>query len=145
MQSSIDIVNRYYQAINDADWGVYEELFSDDATLEAPGGITGVGPAAMRAFDQVWKTAAPDFTITPLTQVADGLSVLSENAVVGTHTATLNLGPAGVLTATGKQFGGKYVGVFEVTGGKISAQHVYYDRMIVVEQLGMPQPAEATV
>jgi ketosteroid isomerase-like protein len=52
----------------------------------------------------------------------------------GTHDGLLVL-PTGQLTATGRQFGGKYVGTFQVRGGRIVAQRVYYDRMIVVEQL----------
>lgn len=129
-----DLVNRYYAAINERRFDEYDELFSNDATLEGPGGVTGVGPDAMRAFDQVWTNAAGDFHITPLTQVcADGF-VASENLVEGTHDGPLVL-PTGELPATGREFGGKYVGTFRVRGGRIVAQHVYYDRMILVEQL----------
>ena len=60
--------------------------------------------------------------------------VSSENLVEGTHDDMLVL-PTGEVPATGGQFGGKYVGTFEIAGGRIVAQHVYYDRMIVVEQL----------
>ena len=140
MSASTDIVNRYYRAINEARWDLYDELFTADATLEGPGGVTGRGPDAMRAFDQVWKNAAPDFTVTVLEQVASDNRVMSENTVAGTHTGTLVL-PVGELPATGKPFGSKYVGVFEVADGRITAQHVYFDRLVVVETLGMPQPA----
>jgi len=102
--------------------------------LEGPGGITGTGPDAMRAFDQVWTVAASDFTVTPLVQVEAGGQVSSENMVEGTHDGVLVL-PTGELAATGREFGGKYVGTFEVRAGRIVAQHVYYDRMIVVDQL----------
>ena len=137
LSSPQELVNRYYRAINEEDWGVYDQLFTPDAALEAPGDVTGRGPAAMRAFDQVWKTAAPDFTITPLRQVVTGDAVMSENAAAGTHTAVL-VTPGGDLPATGRRFGGKYVGVFEIREGRISAQHIYFDRLIVVEQLGTP-------
>jgi limonene-1,2-epoxide hydrolase len=36
------------------------------------------------------------------------------------------------------------VGVFEVHDGRIAAQRIYYDGMIVVEQLGTPA-APATI
>lgn len=131
---AVDVVNRYYTAINDRHFEKYDELFAADATLEGPGGFTGVGPDAMRAFDQVWTVGASDFHITPLSQIADGGAVSSENIVEGTHDGLLVL-PAGELPATGREFGGKYVGTFQVRGGRIVAQHVYYDRMIVVDQL----------
>jgi ketosteroid isomerase-like protein len=131
---AIDVVNRYYAAINGRSFGEYDELFAPDATLEGPGGITGVGPDAMRAFDQVWTVAASNFRVTPLVQITDRGAVSSENIVEGTHDGLLVL-PTGGLDATGREFGGKYVGTFQVQGGRIVAQHVYYDRMIVVEQL----------
>jgi len=142
--ASRTLVNRYYDALNHRRWDDYDHLFSADAALEASGAITGTGPAAMRAFDQVWTTAAPDFTITPLTQVAAGSQVISENLAEGTHHGVLAL-PAGPVPATGSQFGGKYAGVFEIADGKITAQRVYFDRMAVAEQLGLlPAPASTT-
>lgn len=133
-RDAIDIVNRYYTAINERSFGDYDELFASDATLEGPGGVTGVGPDAMRAFDRVWTVASSDFRVTPLLQIADRGSVASENMVEGTHDGVLALA-TGEVAATGREFGGKYVGTFEVRAGRIVAQHVYYDRMIVVEQL----------
>jgi steroid delta-isomerase-like uncharacterized protein len=139
MSAPTDIVNRYYRAINEGRWDLYDELFTADASLEGPGGVTGTGPAAMRAFDQTWKNAAPDFTVTVLQQVASDGRVMSENTAAGTHTGTLVL-PVGEFPATGRPFGSKYVGVFEIDGGRIAAQHIYFDRLVVVETLGMPQP-----
>jgi ketosteroid isomerase-like protein len=60
--------------------------------------------------------------------------VSSENEARGTHDGPLVL-PTGELPATGRPFGDHYVGTFEVAGGRIVSQHVYYDRMVVVEQL----------
>ena len=137
MSAPTDIANRYYRAINEGRWDLYDELFTADATLEAPGGLTGTGPGAMLAFDQTWKNAAPDFTVTVLHQVATDGRVMSENAVSGTHTGPLVL-PTGELPPTGKPFGSKYVGVLEIADGRITGQHIYFDRLVVVEQLGMP-------
>jgi ketosteroid isomerase-like protein len=140
--TTLDLVNRYYRAVNTADWAAYPDLFTEDATLEGPGGVTGIGVGAMVAFDQVWKTAAPDFAVTPMFQTADGSAVSSENLAHGTHTGPLAT-PAGEIPATGREIGGKYVGIFEIAGGRISAQRIYFDRMAIAEQLGMlPAPAE---
>ena len=48
-----------------------------------------------------------------------------------------------IFPPTGNEFGAKYVGVFEFRGGRISAQRIYFDRMVIVEMLGMPVPALA--
>jgi len=89
---------------------------------------------------QIWKSAAPDFTITPLVWAQDGGSLLCEILAWGTHTEVLML-PAGDLPPTGREFGGKGVGIFEVRDGRLAAQRIYFDRLILVEQLGIPVPA----
>jgi ketosteroid isomerase-like protein len=139
MNEHIELINRYYTAINERRFADYDELFAPDATLEGPGGVTGTGPDAMRAFDQVWTNASSDFAITPLVQLSVDGKVSSENLVEATHDGLLEL-PGGALPATGRALGGRYVGTFEVAGGRIVSQHVYYDRMIVVDQL-MSTPA----
>jgi ketosteroid isomerase-like protein len=132
-----DLVTRYYRAIGDADWAVYEEVFTPDVALEAFGGVTGIGVDAVRAFDQVWKNAAPDFTVTPLLVVQNGESVACEIRVWGTHTGVLSL-PTGDVPPTGIEIGGKGVGIFEIRDGRLSAQRIYFDRMPLVEALGLP-------
>jgi len=135
-----DLVTRYYQALSDANWAAYDELFTPDVELEAFGGVTATGVDAVRAFDQVWKSAAPDFTVTPLLRAQNDDSLLCEILAWGTQTEVLTL-PAGDLPPTGREFGGKGVGIFEVRDGRLSAQRIYFDRMILVEQLGIPVPA----
>jgi len=41
----------------------------------------------------------------------------------------------------GSERGGKGVGVFRVRDGPLSAQRIHFDRLILVEQLGVPSPA----
>jgi steroid delta-isomerase-like uncharacterized protein len=134
MNEHIELINRYYSAINERRFDDYDALFAPDAALEGPGGVTGTGVAAMKAFDQVWTNASSDFRVTPLVQLSVDGRVSSENLVEATHDGVLRL-PSGDLPATGRTFGGRYVGTFEVADGRIASQHVYYDRMIVVDQL----------
>ena len=72
--------------------------------------MTGTGVDAMKAFDQVWTNAASDFTVTPLVQLSVDGKVSSENLVEATHDGILRL-PTGDLPATGRTFGGRYVGI----------------------------------
>ena len=134
MTAETSVIDRYYAALNGRDYDAYAELFTPDARLEAPGGIVGTGPAAMRAFDEGFIAASSDFTITTLIRYADGANVASENLAEGVHDG-LFVTPHGDIPASGNQIGGKYVGVFELRDGRISAQRVYYDRLIVAEQM----------
>jgi limonene-1,2-epoxide hydrolase len=138
--TSQDLVARYYQALGTANWAAYDDLFTPDVKLEAFGGVTATGIDAIRGFDQVWKRAAPDFTITPLVVAENGDSILCEILAWGTHTEMLNL-PTGDISPTGREFGGKGVGIFEVSKGRLSAQRIYFDGLTIVEQLGLPVPA----
>ena len=53
MNEHLELINRYYSAINDRRFDDYDALFAPDAALEGPGGVTGTGVDAMKAFDQV--------------------------------------------------------------------------------------------
>jgi ketosteroid isomerase-like protein len=128
------VVDRYYAAFNARDYAAYAELFTTDAVLEAPGGVTGSGPEAMRALDGGLVAAYSDFTITTLVRYATGGRIVSENIAEGVHDGPFTT-PQGDIPPSGNQVGGKYVGVFELRDGRISAQRLYYDRLALVEQM----------
>ena len=128
------VIDRYYAALNGRDWAAYDEIFTADAVLEAPGGATGTGPDAMRALDGALIDAYSDFRITTLVRYASGDHVASENIAEGVHDGPFAT-PVGEIAPSGNQVGGKYVGVFELRGGRISAQRLYYDRLALVEQM----------
>jgi ketosteroid isomerase-like protein len=143
MSQDIRLVTSYYEAINAARWDGYDAIFTPDAALAAPGDVTGTGPEAMQAFDRIWKEGFSDFTITPVHQLSDGGRVISENRVYGTHDGVLRL-PTGALEPTGRKIDDRYVGVFEIADGRISAQRIYFDRMGVAERLGLLPAAVAS-
>jgi ketosteroid isomerase-like protein len=146
--AAIDVVRRYYAAINARDWAAYDELFTSDPELAAPGTeddgfLRLLGVDAIRGFDQIWATAADDFTVEPLETVADpaGVVVLSRNRVSMTHTGTLHT-PAGDVPPTGARIDTTYVGSFRLRDGRIESQQVYYDQMALALKLGLvPSPA----
>ena len=146
--TATDLVRRYYAALNARDWAAYDELLTPDTELAAPGAQDGDGflrlrgVDAVRGFDQIWATAADDFTVEPLETVADDAGVvLSRNRVSMTHTGTLHT-PMGDVPATGARIDSTYVGTFRVQDGRIAVQQIYYDQMMVALRLGMvPTPA----
>jgi ketosteroid isomerase-like protein len=59
----------------------------------------------------------------------------------GTHTDTLS-GPEGDISATNRPVTGRASQLFRVEGGKIVEEHLYYDQVQLLTQLGlMPEPA----
>ena len=128
------VIDRYYAALNGRDWAAYDEIFTADAVLEGPGGVTGTGPDAMRAFDSGFAAAASDFRLTALTVYAHGDRVAYELQATGTHDGPLAT-PQGVVDGTGNRLHVKGIGAFELRSGRIAAQRIYFDRLALVEQL----------
>ncbi|HVU72110.1 MAG TPA: ester cyclase [Mycobacteriales bacterium] len=131
---STALTDRYYAALNSRDWAAYDELFSADAALEGPGGASGNGADAMRAFDRGFVAAASDFRLTALTVYAAGDRIAYELHATGTHDGPLAT-PQGDIAASGNPVSVKGVGVFEIRDGRIAAQRVYFDRLALVEQM----------
>ena len=136
MTDAKELVDRYYAALNQRDGDAYEELFSQEVEAWAAGGQTIHGAQAMRDWDMSWAAAFPDARITSLHKYAEGSMVVSENRFTGTHTETVHT-PEGEIAPTGKYVDGPYVGIFEVEGGKLTAQRIYYDRLELLTQLGL--------
>jgi steroid delta-isomerase-like uncharacterized protein len=128
------VTDRYYAALNSRDWAAYDQLFTSDAALEGPGGATGTGPDAMREFDRQFATAASDFRLTALTVFATGDRIACELRATGTHDGPF-VTPQGVLEASGNRVDVTGVGTFLLRDGRIAAQHVFFDRLALVEQL----------
>lgn len=139
MSNPIEIVNRYYQAINRHDWAACEPLVDPRCELWTPAG-PAVGAEAVLGFDKMWAVACPDFEVVPVQQIATGEHVASENRFRGTHTGVLSL-PTGDIPPTGVEMDSGYVGLFRVLDGRIVSQRVYFDRVDLMEKLGlMPAP-----
>lgn len=140
MLNPIDLVNRYYAAINARDWATTATLLGDDCVMRAPG-YEAAGREAATRFDRVWAEAFDGFTIVPARQIAAGDTVVSESRVTGTHNHALTLA-SGVVPATGKRFDAMYTAFVTVRDGRIVAQTLYFDQLDVLVQLGL-MPAAA--
>lgn len=140
-QDAIDVVNRYYTAINTRDWDAYDDLFTADAELVAGPGLVLTGPDGMRAFDQGYVEAFPDLEITVLHQIANDTAVSSENRGAGTHEGVLHA-PDGDIPPTGRRGDVVYVGTFTIRDGRIATQHFFMNQLDLLAQLGLlPAPA----
>ncbi len=143
---NIDLVVRYYEALNARRLDHYDELFDPDVHFTSVGGVEGTGVDLVKFFDQVWLTASSDFTITGLFHVADGDRVVCHNHARGVHDGTLLMPDGTEVPATGAMLDGPYFASFVIRDGKIVDEQIYIDRMMIAEALGLvPQPAAAEV
>jgi steroid delta-isomerase-like uncharacterized protein len=131
------------EAFNAHDQESMRSLYAENATFEAPGDVRLEGPEAISEYAMAWLRAFPDATLTVHSQVIAGESAVHEFTFEGTHDETL-VGPAGEIPATHRRLVGRGVESIKVQDGKIVQDHLYFDQVQVMTQLGlMPEPATA--
>ena len=130
-------------AFNAHDEAAMRRHWAEDGVLEAPGGARLEGLDAIVSYAMAWIRAFPDAHLEVKARMASGDTVVHEMVFHGTHQGTL-VGPQGEIPPTGRSLDGRAVQVFRVRDGKIVEEHLYFDEVDVMSQLGlMPDPARA--
>jgi steroid delta-isomerase-like uncharacterized protein len=120
----------------------FTKVLADDVVFKAPGGMQGGGKAACAAFFGSWFTAFPDAHVdVQAVHIIDDLAV-EEGTFTGTHNGVLR-GPTDV-PPTGRCVKVDYIQVLRFRDGKHLSFNLMFDRLTMLEQLGLvPAPAEA--
>ena len=119
----------------------FAEVLADDVVFVAPGPMRGEGRAACAAFYASWFGAFPDAHVE-----VDALHVLGDVAVeegtfTGTHDGVLHT-PTGAIPPTGRSVRLDYVQVLRFRDGRHVSFNLMFDRLLMLEQLGLvPAPA----
>ncbi len=144
MASALEVTKAAQEAFNSHDAARISATYADDAVMEAPGDVRLEGPEAITGYAMGWLNAFSDATVTINSAFADGDRVVHEFTFEGTHDAPL-VGPDGEIPATHRRLVGRGVEVYRIAGDKIVEDHLYYDQVQVLTQLGlMPEPAQAS-
>jgi hypothetical protein len=129
-------------AFNAHDIDRFGELIADDAVVRAPGGMGGSGKQACTEFFTAWLSAFPDAQVTVRDlYVCDDVAV-EAGTFAGTHEGVLHT-PAGDIQPTGSRVTLDYMQAIRHRSGKQAAFDLVYDRLQLLEQLGL-SPAAAT-
>ena len=81
----------------------------------------------------------PDFHVESVTLFGAGELVANEWSARGTHQGALER-PEGIYPPTGRAFARTGVGIVELRDGKIIRYRDYFDRLTMIEQLGLGDP-----
>ena len=128
-------------AFNAHDIEAFAALMVDDVTTRAPGCPELDGKEAATAFYRSWLDAFPDAHVEiQALHVLDDAAI-EEGVFSGTHRATLR-SPGGDLPATGRSVRVDYIQVLRFRGDKIAASHLAFDRLELLQQLGLAPSAE---
>jgi len=121
----------------------FTSVLAGDVEFRAPGGITGRGKAACARSYAAWLDAFPDARVDVHDVHFDGDVAVEEGTFTGTHQGALH-GPAGDIPATGRPVAVDYIQVLRFRDGKHISLNLMYDRLGMLEQLGIiPAPAPA--
>jgi steroid delta-isomerase-like uncharacterized protein len=145
MSEAKKVLEEAIERWNVTDRDGWAALYTEDVVYEGPGGarISGLAELKEKYFDAL-VTAAPDRGSRDVVLYAEGDHVVEEARYTGTHTGPWR-SPNGVeVPATGRTLDFPFVGVFQVTDGKISSIRIYYDQIEVFTQLGLMPGASSS-
>jgi steroid delta-isomerase-like uncharacterized protein len=142
MGEALEAAKRADDAFNAHDVDARLAVNSDDAELVMPGGMKLRGREQADVLRSFWE-ALPDATITWESHVESGSMIAGEGVITGTHSGPFRT-PQGEIPPSGNQVRLPYAFVRRVESGKIASEHLYFDQMEFLQQLGaMPTPSDA--
>jgi ketosteroid isomerase-like protein len=121
----------------------FAEVVADEVVFTAPGGVRGEGKAGCVEFYGSWLGAFPDAHVD-----VHGLHIVDDVAVeegtfTGTHNGVLHA-PTGDVPPTGRSVRLDYIQVLRFRDGKHVSFNLMFDRLLMLEQLGLiPSPTPA--
>ena len=120
----------------------FAAVLADDVTFEAPGGIRGEGRAACAEFFGSWFGAFSDAHVDVHRLHVAGDIAVEEGTFTGTHDGVLR-SPTGEIPPTGRPVQVEYVQVLRFREGKHASFKLLFDRLSMLEQLGLVPDAQA--
>jgi predicted ester cyclase len=113
----------------------FTSVLAADVVYRAPG-ISGQGKAACAEFFAGWFGAFPDAHVEVHTLHVTGDVAVEEGTFTGTHSGVLH-SPAGDIPPTGRPVTIYYLQVLRFRDGKHVSFNLMFDRLLMLEQLGL--------
>jgi ketosteroid isomerase-like protein len=126
-----DVLRRATEAFNAHDLDRLAEVLGDDVIWRAPGEVKEQGRAACVDFHRRWLADFPDAHVEVRARHMIDDVVVEEGTFRGTHDG---------VAPTGRSVRLDYVRVVKVHDGKQISLDLMFDRLLMLEQLGLVQP-----
>ena len=137
LEANKDLVRRFADALNAADWEALDELVAEDFVRHSQA-TAGPQVKSREEFIELQKSflaISADQRVTTQELIAEGDKVAGLATYSGTHT-----GPMGELPATGKPFEIAFLSIFRIEDGRIAELWVEWDNVAMLTQLGLFPP-----
>jgi len=143
LEANKDLVRRFVEATNAADWDGLVPLVADDVQRHSAA-TTGEPVRSRDAFVALQKAflvSFPDQNVTVNEMIAEGDIVAIRATYSGTNTGPIP-GPAGETPATGKRVESPFMGMLRIENGRIAEMWVEWDNVAMLTQLGLFPPGK---
>ena len=139
MASAREVIDRHIAAFGakDAD----AEPWTEDAEMVTPAGRFE-GRDQVIGFLKVFWNALPDARLEITRSIEDGALAAAEGMLTGTQTGALQT-PDGEIPPTGRGVQLRWTAMYEVRGDEIASEHLYFDQVELLTQLGVMSDAPA--
>jgi predicted ester cyclase len=138
MRDAKEVILKHIAAVNDRDSDA--EPWAADAELVAPGGQAS-GRDNVIGFLGVFTEAFPDVRLEVKQLLIDGPAAVAEGTLVGTHDGVLHA-PNGDVAPTGRAVELRSAAVYVTAGDTLKSEHLFFDQMDFLGQLGLLQLAQ---
>jgi steroid delta-isomerase-like uncharacterized protein len=135
MADVIELARRHDDAFNSQDAEGRAAIEAPDMEFVMPGGVTLRGHEQVIQVLRAFWDALPDAKITAEDLLAAGNVVVAEGTLVGTHGGTFR-SPQGEIPRTGNPVSLRYAAVKRFEGDRIVSEHLYFDQLEFLQQLG---------
>jgi predicted ester cyclase len=136
----LEFIQHYFEAVDSKKPERLAEVESPDVVMVTPGG-TFKGIEGHTQMMTMFGTAFPNFKHTPSHCIQQGDEISCEGHFSGDHTGPLHSPTGQVVPATGHHVEFPWLGLVTVKNGKVTSVHVYFDSMVMMQQLGLvPAP-----
>jgi steroid delta-isomerase-like uncharacterized protein len=141
MADALEAARRHDAAFNAHDAEARTATETPDIESVLPGGITLSGREQVVSFLRSFWDALPDARLKLENELAAGDSVVTEGTLTGTHSGTLRA-PDGEIPASGNPVTLRYASVKRIRDGQVASEHLYFDQLEFLQQLGALPPAQ---
>lgn len=140
LEANKDLVRRFTEALNTADWDALDELVTEDFSRhsQATAGPEANSREEFIQLQESFLVTFPDQRVTIQKLIAEG----DEVAVLATYSGT-QTGPMGEYPATGRSVESTFLAFFRIEAGRIAELWVEWDNVAMLTQLGLFPPPPA--
>ncbi len=144
-ETARDVMDRYFAVIDAKQLDRLAEVETANVEMVTPMG-TLHSSDGHKQMAQGFATAFPNFKHVLGKCIESGESISCEGHFVGDHTGPMQMPNGQTVPATHKHIDFSWAGLATVKGGKVTSMHVYFDTMVMMQQLGLvPPPAHAAL